>query len=627
MRRTARFAVLALLVLLAVGFVLLVSGLPPDLVRLILKHTDTGNYAISVNSVQMDVMEGVRCKNLRLYRKKNIGPPALEGKKVDLRLDIPGWSRGRSLVREIHLEDAILRPAQFFAAAGTPSQTAFDTDLRIVAKRCNVFGLLMESLRCRVVSDGHILHVEDVDASLSSGELKGQLSGAFQYDAATRILEGTINLTMEPHLLLPLFDAVDIPALRWWTERFGLSGVPPRMQIQFRRYCAANPWFRMTGDFSFADFEFRGVPVEMAHATTLVEISATRNVLQFKPLKAMRQDGQVTLDLDVDMDAQVAEFKVNSEVHPEALAVASGLITNGQLHSWLKFDSPAAVVASGKIGYGKIEDTVIDGSAQGADLTLLKMPFRGCRADVSVRGGTVVCSNMVGRFCGSQVRGSAAFQIPLLAAEGFSYGADLALDGASFGEVAALFSKEKQDYGGTVSGAMTFRGSSLISDLSDIEGEGAVSIKNGKLFLIPLFGGLSELLSRFVPGVNLLLRQNDFSAAFQIKDGVIRSEKVLMEGDVLSLDGHGAYYWDQRLDFLVRASLMKEHTFIGKLMRPLTYPFSKLLEFRLHGTAREPRWYPVNFSSDLVDFLTPGGTNEEAAVTSDASTAIEGDRP
>jgi hypothetical protein len=36
-------------------------------------------------------------------------------------------------------------------------------------------------------------------------------------------------------------------------------------------------------------------------------------------------------------------------------------------------------------------------------------------------------------------------------------------------------------------------------------------------------------------------------------------------------------------------------------LRAITYPLSKLFEFRLKGTVSSPEWYPINFSSELLE--------------------------
>jgi hypothetical protein len=55
------------------------------------------------------------------------------------------------------------------------------------------------------------------------------------------------------------------------------------------------------------------------------------------------------------------------------------------------------------------------------------------------------------------------------------------------------------------------------------------------------------------------------------------------------------------MDFHVRVKLMKDNNVVARLVRVLTFPISKLFEFRLRGTLDDPHWYPVNFSGDLLE--------------------------
>jgi hypothetical protein len=163
--------------------------------------------------------------------------------------------------------------------------------------------------------------------------------------------------------------------------------------------------------------------------------------------------------------------------------------------------------------------------------------------------------------------------------------------------------KEKKEYSGQLSGHVTITGSVGKTDLRTLKGEGALKIREGRVFMMPVFGGLSTTMTKIVPGLDFVLRQSDATTEFVIGDGKIHTDKILIEGDVLSFNGHGDYHLNGKLDFNAQIKLMKEHTLVAKLIAILTYPISKLFEFRLHGTVAEPQWYPVNFSRDLLEKL------------------------
>ena len=54
------------------------------------------------------------------------------------------------------------------------------------------------------------------------------------------------------------------------------------------------------------------------------------------------------------------------------------------------------------------------------------------------------------------------------------------------------------------------------------------------------------------------------------------------------------------INFDVQVKLLKGHNLGSKFFRALTYPISKLFEFKVRGPISDPNWYPENFSFDLL---------------------------
>ena len=49
------------------------------------------------------------------------------------------------------------------------------------------------------------------------------------------------------------------------------------------------------------------------------------------------------------------------------------------------------------------------------------------------------------------------------------------------------------------------------------------------------------------------------------------------------------------LDFTVRFQLLRNDSFLAKLVRPVTFPFTKLLlEFKVTGSVDEPQWQYIS---------------------------------
>jgi hypothetical protein len=145
----------------------------------------------------------------------------------------------------------------------------------------------------------------------------------------------------------------------------------------------------------------------------------------------------------------------------------------------------------------------------------------------------------------------------------------------------------------------------------NLQGKGYVRVKDGRVFMLPVFGGLTAYLSKRIPGMNFVLSQTEARAEFAIADGKAHTDKVQISGDVLTLRGSGDYHLDRRLDFKAELLFLKPKTFAHKVFRLPTYLFSKLFEFRLYGTLDDPQWRPVNFTEDVWE--GPPGKDVEAS--------------
>lgn len=137
--------------------------------------------------------------------------------------------------------------------------------------------------------------------------------------------------------------------------------------------------------------------------------------------------------------------------------------------------------------------------------------------------------------------------------------------------------------------------------LQTVRGAGRMRVASVRLYSLPVFEPLADFLNRLLPGLNVGGNRTDADAEWQASDGRLRLDPITVNGDVLSLIGRGAYAFTNSLDFDIQVKLMKDSTFLGRTVRILTFPVSKLFEFRLRGTTDNPRWYPVNFSSDVLE--------------------------
>ena len=88
------------------------------------------------------------------------------------------------------------------------------------------------------------------------------------------------------------------------------------------------------------------------------------------------------------------------------------------------------------------------------------------------------------------------------------------------------------------------------------------------------------------------MNQSQASCDFTIENGIIKSDNIFIEGGLISIKGWGEYdIVNDKLDVIVRVQFLKNESFIGAIVHPITWPFTKsFLEFKATGSVRDPEW-------------------------------------
>ncbi len=144
------------------------------------------------------------------------------------------------------------------------------------------------------------------------------------------------------------------------------------------------------------------------------------------------------------------------------------------------------------------------------------------------------------------------------------------------------------------------------SDMRRLNGRGHIEVDKGHLSQMKLFMGLTDHLAERVPGIANVVNQSQASVDFSITNGVFQSDNISISGDVFTLAMKGRYdIVKDELDFTARVKLLKDENILGRyLIRPVTWTFSKLLlEFRLKGTADNPRWEYVSVIDRMMEAI------------------------
>jgi len=144
---------------------------------------------------------------------------------------------------------------------------------------------------------------------------------------------------------------------------------------------------------------------------------------------------------------------------------------------------------------------------------------------------------------------------------------------------------------------------SMTNNYEVLDGRGHVEVKDGMLMRIRGFKGLLDLLADKVPGVSWFTDSTQASCDYVIEKGVLKTDNIYIEGSVFSIKMYGTFDANRdRLDFVVRVQFTKRDSFMGRILHPLAWPFTKLLlEFRLGGSTADPQWRYISVIDRVVE--------------------------
>ena len=136
-------------------------------------------------------------------------------------------------------------------------------------------------------------------------------------------------------------------------------------------------------------------------------------------------------------------------------------------------------------------------------------------------------------------------------------------------------------------------------DLQSWQGAGDVTLRDGLIWDIPVFGILSPALNTIVPGLGSS-RARDGSATFTITNGVVRSEDLEIRASAMRLRYRGTVNLLGQVNAHAQTELLRDTWFVGRLVSLALWPVSKIFEYELTGTVEKPNSEPVYLVPKLM---------------------------
>jgi hypothetical protein len=253
-----------------------------------------------------------------------------------------------------------------------------------------------------------------------------------------------------------------------------------------------------------------------------------------------------------------------------------------------KFRRPPSVTANGLYQFRGGKNTrleiKVDG-ANGMDYVFLgkTLPFDRVSARLLFTNDRLQITDLRGALLSGTLRGTADIS---LAKNDPRYRANISVSEINFPLLTDLYYNYKTALG-VLNGTYDFSG--LGSDPRTMRGRGKVEVTNGDVFAIPIFGPLSGILNRILPGSGYSIAHRA-SANFKIDEGIIHTDNFDANGTLFSMLGHGdVHFLDDKLDFNLRLNMKGP----GVLLTPMY----KLFEYAGTGSLKKPDWRPAVLKS------------------------------
>lgn len=396
-----------------------------------------------------------------------------------------------------------------------------------------------------------------------------------------------VTAVLNPHLLDPWIP----PVTRHFLERIQFPADAPSFTGGFRASTtASNDLLMIKGMLGGSNVLYNGIDL----CTIQAGLDYSNDMLSLAPFAFTRTNGAVEGRLDLDLKREVYAFDLHSTTDPGSI----GHMVSPTLERALgvgRYGGPLRVHAVGTWDDRNAVNTDVS-----ADVDADRIGLRWFTADHATftlrnRGRRYEATNIVAR----AYDGDIAARFFLFEAANASahdrFEADVTTPKVDLKQLALAIHPERKD---PPSGDLKLQ-VQIAGDLGDetfgtIKGEGSLSVTNGELHKIAIFGGLSTFLSKLIPDLGMA-QFTGLAMTFDIRNGKLTTSDAQLTGDWLNIKARGTYNLaDDKVDFLLEVQLLKKGTIIGDTIRFITTPISKLFQLELKGTFAKPEWKTAN---------------------------------
>ncbi len=410
---------------------------------------------------------------------------------------------------------------------------------------------------------------------------EGRLDLTYDCPIATQDYHWGIRSTIDPRALAPILS----PAQQRALDFFVLSD-PPRIEGDLWGRWKALERTGFAGHLSLPSFRFRGESLDQATGS----IDYTNGWLHARDVRILHGAESVAVSgLGFDTAAQCLWLtNAIAQIDPGVILRPIGPKTAAIMEPY-RFLNPPTVCVDGSLQVNPPVQADLRFAVEGGPFHWWRLQFDRVRGQVDWTGDRMAITQFQGAAYQGRITGSLDSRFS--PDRGSDLEVQCSVSGVNMAPLMDDLFSDTNRLEGLLNGEVSIPRLNT-RDWNSWQGQGWVSLRDGLLWDIPMFGLFSPILNSIIPGLGNS-RAHQGNASFTIQDSVFHTRDLEIRSPPVRLKYDGTIDFAGQVNAQVEAAFFGDTVVIGPLLRWAMLPVSKVFEYKVTGTLGRPRSEPL----------------------------------
>jgi hypothetical protein len=410
---------------------------------------------------------------------------------------------------------------------------------------------------------------------------EGRLEAVHEADDRTGDYYFHIDSTLDVRALRPLLEPEPQTGLDYFTFT-----EPPAVEAEIRGNWHDPERIGIEGSVALTNFTFRGESVSALQTA----LQYTNRFLQFRNPRLQRGAQQMSADgLGADFLAQKIYLTNGfSTTEPMVIARAIGAHVARAIQAY-HFKQPPVAHVHGTIPMRGEDDADLHFDLAGGPFEWWRFHVPEIQGHVHWLGQHLTLSDVHVGFYGGQASGSARFDFHPRDRTDYQFA--VSVTEAWLHPLAADLFLRTNRLEGKLSGTLVITNANT-ADMQSWNGHGDLTLRDGLIWDVPIFGIFSDVLNGMVPGLGSS-RANAGTCTFLITNGIIRSDDLDIRSTGMRLQYRGTLDFQGHVNARVEGWPLRDMWIVGPLFSTVLWPVTKVFEYKVTGSLGNPKAEPV----------------------------------